>query len=88
MAFTSDSGNEQIANDKLNDFTTSDDEIFFFDQKDNKENENLQLTNNLKHLKISNNIPEHIVYPYNDPYNLANTTQTPPMTMPTPELLP
>lgn len=41
MAFTSDSGNEQIANDKLNDFTTSDDEIFFFDQKDNKENENL-----------------------------------------------
>ena len=68
MAIANDSGDEQIADNKFDDFTISEDELFFEDKDRNV----TDLTTRLKQLLKIPNPLEHAMYPYNNPDYFLN----------------
>ena len=76
MAITNDSGDEQMADNKFDDFTISEEELFFKDEDRNI----MDLTTCLKQLLKIPNSPEYATYPYDNlnyflnPHNFTNSS--------------
>jgi hypothetical protein len=61
MAIASYSGDEQMANNKFDDFTISENDLFFFEEENNK-NKIQKLTSHLKEQLKINDLLKHIQY--------------------------
>ena len=69
MAMTSNSDDKNMANSELNDFTVSENELFFFEDNsdEDKEGNILDLTTQLKWLLKISDPSKYTTYPYDDP---------------------
>ena len=68
MAIANNSGDEDMADNEFDDFTISDDDLFFFEDEDEDEDGNiLDLTTRLKRLLKISDPAKHATYPYDNP---------------------
>jgi hypothetical protein len=65
MAIANNSGDEDMADNKFDDFTISDDDLFFFEDED-KDGNILDLTTRLKRLLKISDPAKHATYPYDN----------------------